>query len=174
MTKTLIKAIMIRPRLKNRFNNTKSDENGTLYKIKWKFCTKLLRKTKKILFFKGKPKLASDDKYFWQTIKPYFSGKGNFSSKIMISQKDLIVSDDRRLSGIFDTYFINITKTLDLEPKIISTNKNVPKIVETFKDHLSIKKFFSLRREGYQFSFYSLSENEVRKVILNIDGKMQT
>ena len=92
----------------------------------------------------------------------------------MISQKDLIVSDDRRLSRIFDTYFINITKTLDLEPKIISTNKNVPKIVETFKDHLSIKKFFSLRREGYQFSFYSLSENEVRKVILNTDGKIQT
>ena len=66
---------------------------------------------------------------------------------------------------MFDTYFINITKTLYLEPKIISTNKNIPKIIETFKDHPSIKNFFSLRREGSQFNFNSVSKNEVRKVI---------
>ena len=56
MTKALRKAIMIRSRLKNRFNKTRSDENWSIYKTQRNFCTKLLRKTKKRLFFKGKSK----------------------------------------------------------------------------------------------------------------------
>ena len=89
----------------------------------------------------------------------------------MISEKDCIVSDDRRLSEIFNEHFINITKTLDLKPSIISTTTSLPEIVETFKDHPSIKKIFSLRRGECQFKFYSVSENEVTNVILNMNEK---
>ena len=133
---------MIRPRLKNCFNKTRSDENWTLYKTLRNFCTKLLRKTKKYYFSKVNPKLVSDNKNFWRTIKPYFSDKGNFSNKIMISQKNCIVSDDRRLSEIFNTQFINITKTLDLKPSIISTNKSVPKFLKLLKIILASRKIF--------------------------------
>ena len=84
----------------------------------------------------------------------------------MISEKNCIVFDDRRLSEIFNEHFINITKTLDLKPSIISTT--------TFKDHPSIEKIFYLRREECQFKFHSLSENEVRKVVLNMDEKKRT
>ena len=41
-------------------------------------------------------------------------------------------------SEIFNTRFINITKTLDLKPSIISSDKSLSEIIETFKDHLSI------------------------------------
>ena len=133
---------MIRSRLKNCFNKTRSDENWPLYKTLRNFCTKLLRKTKKYYFSKVNPKLVSDNKNFWRTIKPYFSDKGNFSNKIMISQKDCIVSDDRRLSEIFNTQFINITKTLDLKPSIISTNKSVPKFLKLLKIILTSRKIF--------------------------------
>ena len=51
----------------------------------------------------------------------------------------MIVRDDRRLSEIFNEHFINITKTLDLKPSIISTTTtSLPKIIETFKDHPTI------------------------------------
>ena len=133
---------MIRSRLKNRFDKTRSDENWTLYKIQRNFCAKLLRKTKKYYFWKVNPELTSDNKNFWRTIKPNFSDKGNVSNKIMITGKDGIVSYDRRLSDIFNTHFINITKTLDLKPSIISTYKSVPEIIETFKDLPNIKKNF--------------------------------
>ena len=129
-TKTLRKAIIIRSRLKNRFNKTISDENWTLYKTQ---NTKLLRKTKKYYFLKVKPKLVSDNINFWQTIKPYFSDKGNLSNKTMISEKDYIVSDDRRLSGIFNTHFINITKTLDLKPSLFLLIKVFPKLLKLLK-----------------------------------------
>ena len=89
----------------------------------------------------------------------------------VIFEKDFIVSDDRKLSEIFNTYFINITKILDLKPSITSSNKSIPEIIETFKDHPSIKKIFSLRREECQFKSHSVSENEVRKVLLNMAGK---
>ena len=64
-----------------------------------------------------------------------------------ISEKDCIVSDDRRLSEIFNTYFMNITKTLSLKPSIISTTKSLPKIIETSKDHPSITNFFFAKGE---------------------------
>ena len=171
MTKTLRKAIVIRSRLQNRFNKTRSVENWTLYKTQMKFCTKLVSKTKKDYFSKVNPKFVSNNENFWRNIRPYFSDKGNFSNKIMISEKDYIVSDDRRLSEIFNTHFINITKALDLKSSIISANKSAPEIIETFKDHSSIKKIFSLRREECQFMFHSVRKNKVRKVTFNMDGK---
>ena len=135
---------------------------------------KLLRKTKKDYFSKLKPKLVLANKNFWRTIKPYFSDKGNFYNKIMISEKDFIVSDDRRLSEIFNEHLINISETLNLKPSIIPTIASLLEIIETFKDHPSIKKIFSLRREECQFKFHSVSENEVRKLILNMDENRRT
>ena len=58
----------------------------------------------------------------------------------MISEKDCIVSDDRRPSEIFKEHFISITKTLDVKPSIISTTTSLPEIIDTSKDHPSIKK----------------------------------
>ena len=81
------------------------------------------------------------------------------------------ISDDRRLSEIFNEHFTYITKTLDLKPSITSTTISLPEIIETFKDHPSNKKIFFLRREKCQFKFHSVSENEVRKIILNLNEK---
>ena len=88
---------MLRYRLKNCFNKNKSDENRTLFKTQRNFCAKLLRKTKKDYLSKVNPKLVSDNKNFWCTVKPYLSDKGNFYYKIMVSKKDYKVSDDRSL-----------------------------------------------------------------------------
>ena len=142
MTKTLRKAIIMRSSLKNRFNKTRSDENWTLYKTQRNFCMILLTQTKIDYFSKVNAKLVSVNKNSWRTIKPYFSDKGYFSNKITISEKDCIVFDERRLSEIFNIDFININKTLDLKPSIISTNKSAPEIIETFKDILASRKFF--------------------------------
>ena len=67
---------------------------------------------------------------------------------------------------------LSILLKLDLKPSIISTTTtNLSEIIGTFKDHRSVKNIFSLRREGCQFKFHSVSENEARKVILNMDEK---
>ena len=72
----------------------------------------------------------------------------------MISEKDCIVSDDRRLSETFNGYFINITKTVDLKPHNISTTTSLSELTKTFEDKiLALTKNFSLRREKSQFKF---------------------
>ena len=83
----------------------------------------------------------------------------------MISEKNCMVSNDRRLSEIFNCYSFR-SKT-----NIISTTTSFPKSIETFKDHPSIKKTFSLQREECQFKFYSVSQNGVRYIALNMNEK---
>ena len=131
----------------------------------------MLKNTNKDYFSKLNPKLVLGNKNFWRTIKPYFSDQGKLqgSNKIMISEKNCLVSDDRRLFEMFNEHFININKTLDLKPSIVSTTTSLPKIIESFKDHPNIKKMFSLRKKECQF--HSVCENEVRKVILNMNEK---
>ena len=65
----------------------------------------------------------------------------------MISEKVFIVSDNRGLSETFKEHLINIAKTLDLKPSIISTSKRFQEIIEFLKDHPSIKEVFSLLGE---------------------------
>ena len=98
-------------------------------------------------------KLVLNNKNFWRTIKSYFSENGNFSDKIMISEKDSVVSDDRRLSEIFNTRFINITKTLAPKPGIISTTKSLPKIIKLLKIILALRKFFLCEERSVTSSF---------------------
>ena len=90
---------------KKSFQQSRIYEYCLLYKIQRHFCTKLLTKTKNYYFAKRKPKLVSDNKNFWPTIKPYFSDKGNLSTKIRISEKDCIVSGDRRPCEIFNEHY---------------------------------------------------------------------
>ena len=70
----------------------------------------------------------------------------------MISEKDWIISDNRRLSDIFIEHFINITKTLDLKPSIISTTTSLPEIIETYKDYPS-RKFLLCKGRSVSSSF---------------------
>ena len=145
---------------KKSFQQSRIYEHCLLYKVQRHFCTKLLIKTKNYYFAKRKPKLVSDNKNFWPTIKPYFSDKGNFSTKIRISEKDCIVSGDRRPCEI-----INTIKTLYLKLSIISTTTSLPEIIEIITDHPSVKKSFSLKKEECQFKFHS-NQNEFGKVTL--------
>ena len=59
-----------------------------------------------------------------------------------------------------------------LKSSTVSTTKSFPEIIESFKDHQpKIEEIFCLRWEEFQFKFHSVSESEVRKVLLKIDEK---
>ena len=47
MSKALHKAIMVRSKLKNKYNKIRTEENWDSYKKQRNFCVNLLRKTKK-------------------------------------------------------------------------------------------------------------------------------
>ena len=84
MNKDLKKSIMTRSRLRNRYLKSPSVLNRNVYKSQRNLCTALLRKHKRDYFNNLDTKFISDNKKFWNAIRPLFSEKVKASQKISI------------------------------------------------------------------------------------------
>ena len=67
------------------------------------------------LLSKNEYKDLTDNKNFWKTIKPFFNNKGLNSNKLMLREKDVVVSDEKTLATLMNNYFVNITADLKLK-----------------------------------------------------------
>ena len=106
MTKKLRKAIMIRSRLENVFNRNKSEKFKLAYTKRRNKCTQLLRKSKRNCYSNRDPRFVSDTKPFWKTVKQFFSEKiSSNEENIVLIEKDEIISEDNRISEIFNDTF---------------------------------------------------------------------
>ena len=85
------------------------------YKHQRNFCTNLLRKTKFDYFRNFNVKDLNDNKKFSKKIKTFFSDKVLASSNIDLKEKGNLITDNKKLANLFNTYFINITDTLQLK-----------------------------------------------------------
>ena len=151
----MTRTIMIRFRPKNRFNKTKSVENWSLYKTQINFCTKLLRKTKKYYFSKVNQNLYSTIKTFGEVISSIPQTWETSLTNLWFQKKTaqfLMIEDYLR-------FLIHI---LSMLLKLLKLLKIVP----------AFRNFFLC--EERTFKFHSVSENEIRKVILNMDEKRPT
>ena len=79
VTKDLRKAIMLRSKLKRISNKTKLPEDVARYQCQRNFFVNINGKAKKSFFSKNDPKQSP--KGFWDTFKPFFSNKVNFSGE---------------------------------------------------------------------------------------------
>ena len=75
MTKELRKEIMLRSKLKNKFNKERNHINWCNYKRQRNRCLSILRKSKKEYFNSLNMKQVSDNKLFWKSVKPFFNDK---------------------------------------------------------------------------------------------------
>ena len=100
MTKELRKEIMLRSKLKNKFNKERNHINWCYYKCQRNHCLRILRKTKKEYFNSLNMKQVSDNKLFWKSVKPFFNGKGSNSSKITLVEENNIISDEEEIGNI--------------------------------------------------------------------------
>ena len=50
--------------------------------------------------------LLTDNKSFWKSVKPYFSIKGSSSNKIAIVKNDAIITNDKVISKVINTFFL--------------------------------------------------------------------
>ena len=86
MTKALSKSIMERTRLRNTFLKNPIVAKQLAYTKQRNFCVSLLRKVKREYFANLNEKNITDNRKFWQTVKPFLSekqikGKNNFGKK---------------------------------------------------------------------------------------------
>ena len=83
----------------------------------------------------------------WKTIKPNFSDKIK-THKIILVDDGEIISDNTKIADIFNKYFVNIVKVLDIPEISLSKesgttnmiNDPVNNIIQTFDNHPSIRR----------------------------------
>ena len=128
MTKRLIKEIMIRSKLRNKFNKPHTSVNLQNYKKQRNKCTKVLRNAKQQYFNNLSSKSLTDTKKFCKTVKPLFSNKIKPANTITLYENNKIIKDNKKISNALNKYFTNLTKTLKLK----KTSLALKKISKTF------------------------------------------
>ena len=63
-------------------------------------CVKLLREAKREYYKNIDLKSLNDNRTFWKTVKPLFSGKVKTTSSVTLLENDEIVSDDKAVAEI--------------------------------------------------------------------------
>ena len=118
-------------------------------------------------------------KKIWKTIKPNFSST-NKTQKIILVENEEVITENKQNVEIFNKYFINTVKELNIpdihftknsdDPNSIITD-HVETIIKNFCDHPSILKINEYVNLGEIFSFEMASElqieNEINAINVN-------
>ena len=174
MNKDLSKATMVRSRLKNKSLKLKTKEAKDAYKKQRNVCVSILRQFKKNFYEHLNPSLISDNKKFWKQVKPFFSDKTPKNTKIMLSEDNKIVSNPVNCAEIFNNFFIDAIKNLDIDrtlhtETILGSDNPIVNATNKFKTHPSVLRII---QEGYldnNFSLEPISELEIQYIINKID-----
>ena len=78
---------MKRSRLRNKFLNTKSDIDPKAYNTQQKVCVSLIRQAKKQFFSNLDTNVFTENKTFWEILKPFLTEKIKTKSKITLIKK---------------------------------------------------------------------------------------
>ena len=146
MVKALRKAIMNRARLRNKYNKERTDVNRKAYKRQKNPCMKLLREAKTNNYKNLDPKTLYDNRKFWNTVKPFFSGTIKTSASVTLFDNNAIISNEKCVAEIFNEYFATKTNSLGMEEagkNTVSThdiNDPVEIAITKCSSHSSIKK----------------------------------
>ena len=159
MTKTLRKAIMLRTQLRNRLNRHNTSENRKAFKKQRNKCVKILRQAKRSYYGNLDMNSVTDNKKFWRTVKPLFTDKVQTSSSITLVENEKLITNDNEIAEIFNEFFTNITKTIDIAPSectVVPTDHLLDPVeiaVEKFKYHPSIQKIKDKVKHNSYFDF---------------------
>ena len=122
MTKTLRTAIMRRTALKNKLIHGNSPGIKEAYKKQKNDCSRQYKKERKRFYNNLNLKDYAENKVFWKMVKPFLSDKSNSSNKITLVEDDEIISEDKKVSEIFNSYFADTVEQLNVGGNIFLLN----------------------------------------------------
>ena len=120
--------------------------NRKAYKRQRNLCPKLLREAKTNYYKNLDPNSLYDNRKFWHTVKPLFSGTIKTSASVTLIKNNEIISNDKCVAEIFNEYFATITNSLGIQEtgkNTVSThdvNDPVEIAITKYSSHSSIKK----------------------------------
>ena len=164
VTREIRKAIMVRSKLANKYYKEKTMNAKLAYNRQRNVCTYLVRKAKRDYYKNLKPSSIADTKSFWKTVKPFLSDKVKSTESITLFEKNVISHDDQNNAEIFNNFFINAVKNLNLELKsdIINLETNegdhILTAIKMFENHPSIIKIKGINTSEFSFSHVLASQ----------------
>ena len=174
MTGELQKEHMKRTRLLNRYRKEKNTVNETAYKKQRNYCVKLLKKAKFSYYGNLRPSCLADNKKFWNIVKPLLSDKCISSENITLFENRDLVSDDKQIADIFNDFFSNAVKGLNIDyyehfsyDCIFTENEDpIMKSIEKYSKHPSILKI----EENYpKTEIFSFKPTNLDSVLIEIE-----
>ena len=104
-----------------------------------------MQKTKKQYLSNLEPKLITDNKIFWKSVKPLFSDKITVKEIMNLTENGEILSSDTDIADTLNDYFSNVVQNLNIprensmltKVKSMSINPALA-VVEKYKHHQSI------------------------------------
>ena len=111
----------------------------------------------------------NDNKKFWKKIKLFFSDKGVASSNI-VALGD-IITDNQKLTYLFNTYLENITDTLQLKKLPLKISISLWNYFFLWESWQSISKIKESNVIPKQFCFKQVSSTEMRNIIKTLSRK---
>ena len=170
MNKTVLRAIMKRTRLRNRFLKDMSDLNSVAYNTQRNYCVSLVRKATKTYYSNLDHKKIVDNKKISKTIKPYFTDKDINHDHITFAENKETISDKNEISETLNKFFSEVATKLNL-PQYGDPTVNVEDIedpvaraIKKYKNHPSIKQIKeNSRNTNNTFHFEKVSAKETEK-----------
>ena len=180
MNKELKKSIMTRSRYRNRYLKSPSVLNRNVYKSQRNLCTTLLRKHKRDYLNNLDTKFISDNKKFWNAIKPLFSEKVKASQKISLINGNTIISENSEIAGVFNEFIVSAATNLDIDVSDIQTtdtqniNDPILKAIKKYEKHPSITKITENIRVDNKFSFSTVPLIDIKNVVTSLGVSKST
>ena len=180
MNRALRKAIMERSKLRNIFRRSKLHSDLLAYRRQRNRVCKLNKNSRKAYFesVASNPNFNSSQN-FWSICKPFFSDKHTVSEKVFLVHNDEIISNDSVTAKIFNSYFNDITKNLNLKSwdpgsYISYPNDPVRNAISKFEHHPSILKIKEVFGESSTFDFVETNTESVHKLVLSLNCRKAT
>ena len=180
VNKDLRKAIMKRSRLRNIYLRSKSRSDLLAYRKQRNYVCSLNRKTRRIYFDEIASNPTSINRNFWKICKPFFSDKHSMSEKILLVDKDEIVTSDSQTANIFNTYFNGITNKLNLKvwapdtPIDLKVDDPVLCAIVKYSSHPSIIKIKEVFEGNSSFEFTNTDTETVHKLVMSLNCRKTT
>ena len=145
VTKAMRKAIMKRSELATKYCSKPTMENQRAFKKQRNFCNRLYKKERKRYYENLDLNNITDNKKFWNTVKPFLSNKGKCSQKISLKEGEELITDDAEVANILNKHFVNSVRCLaekgGCSAQVLDINDKkdaLENIITRFQHHPSI------------------------------------
>ena len=125
-------------------------------------------------------KVIENNKKFWKSIKPLFSGKSKLKTNITLAENGQMVTEKREVAETLNNYFIEAVQNLEIENfnsegvqeiQTENTDEVIEIILEKYKTDHSILKIKENVKVEKKFKFDNTTEDDVYSKIKSLDPK---